>query len=92
MQDKILLLSLVIVILIIALFVILKVMEKPEKLKTQSIVIIDDSGQHIINENDFVNFMNRLENVFASNKNYNDWDEDISKRKNLHILILLQQN
>jgi hypothetical protein len=81
MQDKILLLSLVIVMLIIALFVILKITEKPEKLKTHSLAIVDIGGQHIINETEFLNFMNRLETIFANHKNFNDWNDDISKRQ-----------
>ncbi len=61
---------------------IMRTIEEPEKLKTRSIVIVDSRGQHAVSENEFVNFMDRLESIFTSHRDHNDWDDAAIKKRN----------
>ena len=80
MVEIVLILTLVVIIFILLLSLIMRALEKPEKLKTHSIVIVDTRGQHRVSESEFVQFMDRLESIFVNHRNHNDWNDELTKR------------
>lgn len=66
MQSATIIFVLVTVIILIILYFLYNSLRRKPKLSTDSIVIIDGRGQHVIDEKEFVRFMGTLENIFSS--------------------------
>lgn len=67
MNDA-LLYSLILVLCILLLYAFSCAFASRPDLKTNSIVIIDHNGQQIVGENEFIKFMNKLENLLMNNR------------------------
>lgn len=80
MVSIILISALIIIILVILLSFILRINERPKRLKAKSIVIIDTRGQQAVSENEFVRFMDKM-NAILSNGNPTDLSDDLSFSK-----------
>lgn len=74
MISVILITSLVIIILILLLSFVSKMTKTPERLKTQSIVIVDTRGQQTISEVEFVKFMDKMGSILVHNRNFDNID------------------
>jgi hypothetical protein len=68
-MEKIIIFSLALVLFVLIIWVLVKTFDGPTKLKSNSFVIIDTRGQHIVNETEFVKFMDNLESIFNDNRN-----------------------
>ncbi len=70
MVSIILITSLVIIILIILLSFVSKMTRSQERLKTQSIVIIDTRGQQAVSEVEFVRFMDKMGAILVNSRHF----------------------
>jgi len=82
MISVILITSLVIIILIILLSFVSRMTKNPERLKTNSIVIVDTRGQQSVNEVEFAKFMDKMGALLVNNRHF-DQNTDLLNPDNL---------
>lgn len=70
MISVVLIITLIIVILVILLSFISRMTKKQEPLKTHSIVIIDTRGQQLMNEVEFVKFMDKIGALLVNTRHF----------------------
>ncbi len=63
-----LIISLIIVLILLILMLLYNSFGTVPKLHTKSVVIVDERGQHITNEREFVKFMEKIEIIFGNAK------------------------
>ena len=71
-MEQLIIAALIIVLLIFIVWILVRSYTGKVKLKTKSIVIVDSRGQHIVDETEFVRFMENLESIFSDTRNLSE--------------------
>jgi hypothetical protein len=81
-MDAIIIGALIVILIILVIWILVRSYAGKVQLKTRSIVIVDSRGQHIVDETEFVRFMENLESIFSDTRNLSEIKaRDLAPRK-----------